>query len=721
MSSNEEYITPEEVKTALESLEKEEIASKKRLAEFSCQWHTVIQEVDSVIKQFSSLNSVKENIAQVQTRIRDSSVLAEEISSKVRQLDKIRVRVSECQQRVQDLLDLRLCSEGVQIAMENDELEQAAAHVHRYLSIDQTKLQRTADDMAQDCSMITSALQHLHDATQQLQDTVSRKFEHASRAQDSKSVERYFKIFPLLNMHDVGLAKFADYLGAVLKVSADKSLKTVCDTSVSSNRASIVFADGLTFVFEEVAKTIEVQQPLIETHYGPEYVYKFLSHLQVHCDAFSSDLLQAFAKARGVKELLKRMWDESADANVEKPDSKDIDLLVEETVLMLARYDLYSKFVCKRINADLESKTGSAKTVLSNSKLCCAVQELMGKYLEMERYYMEQSIGKAMMMDTIEGEGDALTSSMVDDVFFIVRKCVIRSLRSGSLDVLCAVINNAVSALDTEMCTFFARTLAAGYPGSGYFNRFAADLDKSRQTFLAALNNTEVAVEYCKSLAHAFRDEIPAKLADCNVAKLDSCLNDFSRVNALLVAANKSGFLQLHASWVEPKMVAWIEPFYEQNYKMTEAEFAQAEADNPFVQALVLNVGNAFREFKARLTHNNYEVLVVAVAAECAIQLEKAVMKTEFNRLGSMALDKVVRTLIKYFSVASAFSPVREKFWRLVQITYVLNIERVSDIYEYLSPDSGLRFEWKLTPDTIKQILKLRSDFHEEDIRKIKF
>jgi len=719
MSSNEDYFTPDEIKNALELLDKEEIASKKRLAAYSDQWHVVINEIDSVTKQFGSLNSIKENLSQIQTRIHDSSKLAEDISSKVRQLDKIRGRVSECQKRVQDLLDLQLCSEGVQIAMKNDELEQAAAHIHRYLLIDQTKLQRTADDMAQDCSMITSALKHLQDATEHIQDTVSKRFEKASIIQDSKSIERYFKIFPLLGMHDVGLEKFVDYLGRVLKVSTDNSLKNVMDTSLSSNRASIVFADGLTFIFEEVAKTIEVQQPLIETHYGPEYVLKFLSRLQTYCDTFSGDMLQAFLKTRKIKELLKTMWDDSDVVNVEKPDSKDIDLLIEEIVLILARYDLYSKFVCKRINADLESKTSSAKMILNNSKLCCSIQEQMGKYLEFERYYMEESIKKAMMMDTIEGDGDELTSSMVDDVFFIIRKCVMRSLRSGSLDVLCAVINNVVNALESDMCTFFEQILNAGYPGSGYFNRFTPDLEKVRQTFLASLNNTEVAIEFSKSLSQTFREEIPVKLGDCNTDKLDSCLHDFSRVNTSLVASNKTGFRQLQGSLVEPKLQAWMEPFYEQNYKMNETEFSQTEANNPFVQTLILHVDGMFREFKAKLTPNNYDMFVVVMAAETAVQLEKAVMKTEFNRLGSMALDKVVRTLINYFSGVSAW-PVREKFARLVQVTTVLNLERVSDLNEFLSPDSGIRFSWKLTPDNIKQILKLRADFHEDDIRKIK-
>ncbi|XP_050432930.1 conserved oligomeric Golgi complex subunit 4 isoform X3 [Adelges cooleyi] len=717
MSSNEEYIAPDEVKNALALLDKEEVSSKKRLLTFSNQWHSVIKEIDSVNQQFSSLDSIKSNLCQIETRIQDSSKLAEDISSKVRQLDKIRGRVSECQKRVQDLLDLQLCSEGVQIAMKNDELEKAAAHVHRYLSIDQTKLQRTADDMAQDCSMITSSLKHLQNATDHLQNTVSKRFDQASLIQDQKSIERYFKIFPLLGMHDVGLSKFVAYLGRILKNTADKSLKNVIDTSISSNRASIVFADGLTFLFEEVAKTIEVQQPLIETHYGPDYIVQFMSQLQVHCDTFSNDILTAFLKTRKVKELLKTMWDES-DPNIEKPDSKDIDLLIEEIVLILARYDLYAKFVNKHINVELESKSSTAKSFLINSKLCCSIQELMGRYLEFERYYMEESIKKAILMDTLEGD-EALTSSMVDDVFFIIRKCVMRSLRSGSLDLLCAVINNAINALETDLCTFFSQVLNSGYPGSGYFNRFTPDLEKIRQTFLASLNNTEVAIEYSRSLAQTFKEEIPLKLKDCNMEKLDSCLSDFSRVNTLLVTANKNGFKQLQNSLIEPKIQAWVEQFYEYSYKMSESEFSQMEADNPFVQNIILQVDNIFKEFKNKLTSNNYDVFVVAIAIETSVQLEKVIMKTEFNRLGGMSLDKVVRTLINYFSGASAW-PVREKFSRLVQVTTVLNLEQVSDLNEFLSPDSGMCFAWKLTPDNIRQILKLRFDFREEDIRKIK-
>ena len=62
------------------------------------------------------------------------------------------------------------------------------------------------------------------------------------------------------------------------------------------------------------------------------------------------------------------------------------------------------------------------ENLISTSDLSKQMQIVIGDYLLLERYYMEQSIKKAMQMDT--HEKDALVSSMVDDIFFIVKKCI---------------------------------------------------------------------------------------------------------------------------------------------------------------------------------------------------------------------------------------------------------------------------------------------------------
>lgn len=111
-----------------------------------------------------------------------------------------------------DILDLQLCSQGVAAALRNEDYEQGAAHVHRYLSMDQKLLERTAEDVSGDRTSVASSLSTLQQAAQELRTVVKHKFDEAVKSEDLASVERFFKIFPLLGMHIEGLKKFCQYL-----------------------------------------------------------------------------------------------------------------------------------------------------------------------------------------------------------------------------------------------------------------------------------------------------------------------------------------------------------------------------------------------------------------------------------------------------------------------------------------------------------------------------
>ena len=55
----------------------------------------------------------------------------------MRELDLVKGRVQETIKRVDDILDLKSCVEGVQLSFHKEEYEQAAAFIHRYLSLDE--------------------------------------------------------------------------------------------------------------------------------------------------------------------------------------------------------------------------------------------------------------------------------------------------------------------------------------------------------------------------------------------------------------------------------------------------------------------------------------------------------------------------------------------------------------------------------------------------------
>lgn len=65
-------------------------------------------------------------------------------------------------------------------------------------------------------------------------------------------------------------------------------------------------------------------------------------------------------------------------------------------------------------------------------------------------------------MDVIDP--GALTSSSVDDVFFIMKKCISRALSTSSVDGVCAMLNNACTTLEATFLSTVQMHLSQGFP-----------------------------------------------------------------------------------------------------------------------------------------------------------------------------------------------------------------------------------------------------------------
>lgn len=80
----------------------------------------------------------------------------------------------------------------------------------------------------------------------------------------------------------------------------------------------------------------------------------------------------------------------------------------------------------------------------------------------MEQYYMKESMSKAIEMEEVE-EG-ALTSSFLDDTFFIVRKSIRRSITSSSVDCVCAMLNHGCTLLETDFFNHINKVIRVRLP-----------------------------------------------------------------------------------------------------------------------------------------------------------------------------------------------------------------------------------------------------------------
>ncbi|KAK0076738.1 hypothetical protein PV325_004942 [Microctonus aethiopoides] len=735
-------ITEEDLIKICHNLDDAEIRVNRELEQ-------MLQRYCHVEAKLQNINKILPNVAVVRSegeKFRDTidktNKLAETVSAKVRQLDLARSRVCECQSRVHDILDLQLCSEGVATALRNEDYEQGAAHVRRYLSMDQKLLERTADDVSEDRVSIAGSLTTLQQAALQLRIVVTRKFDEAVKAEDLASVERFFKIFPLLGMHDEGLGKFCLYLGTKLQETAQKNLRSALDIKLNSDRAAVVYADVMTMLFEGIARIIEIHQPIIETYYGPGRLAKTISILQKECDRQIKRIILEFMKNRNISKKLQIINDYARKQTADKTDPKTLDLLLEELTLMHTRAELYIRFLRRRVANDLEIATANEELrkaqinefeiMIKNSELSHAMQETLGAYLALERYFLEESVNKALGMDTLEQNQQ--TSSMVDDVFYIVKKCVRRAISSWSVDGVCAVVNMACGILEGEFSNRLKSRLRQGYP-AGYLDLAqaysalqtsiqqgrlqASDTEYARLMFLAYLNNTDISIEYVETLSTNLGAEIDVafpRLQQKDRDKIDSCLAGMKGVTSTLRAVIDYGMEQLRASAVKPRITPWVDAFLSINHQVNEDELLRYETDEPFVQTLVMNLEGLLQAFKDSLTTANYDALIGILTSEVTTRLEKVVLKSTFNRPGGLILDKEIRSLASYLAAATSWS-VRDKFARLTQIATILSVEKVEELSDYCGADA---IAWRLTPAEVRKIAALRTDLRSDDIKRLK-
>ncbi len=95
------------------------------------------------------------------------------------------------------------------------------------------------------------------------------------------------------------------------------------------------------------------------------------------------------------------------------------------------------------------------------------------------------------------------------------------------------------------------------------------------------------------------------------------------------------------------------------------------------------------------------------LTGEVTAQLEKAVLRGKFSRLGGLMLDREVRSLVSFLTGAAAWG-VRDKFARLTQMSTLLNLEDVSEMTDVWAGGGGGAVTWRLTPAEARQLLNLR-------------
>ncbi|KAH8341310.1 hypothetical protein KR059_002202, partial [Drosophila kikkawai] len=748
-----------QVDETLQRIAEEEAKVNEKLEALLAKQCQIESKMSGIGRSLTLLHTVDSDSSKLNAQIVNTAQLAESVSAKVRRLDLARCRASECQQRVHDLIDLHLCSQGVIKAIGEEDYEKSAMHIARFLAMDQQLLRRTADDVQGSITSVSDAVKTLEDATEKTRVLIAKRFDEAVKSDDLASVERFFKIFPLIGCHRIGIEKFSTYICQKLASKAQKELRNAQDIAKAESRLQLAYADRLTAILENFARVVEVNQPIIEAFYGQASasLIDMVAILQHECDAEVKNLLMEFNKNRQIQYRSKQVnestqrsaagggsvgsnsiqalghYRKPSGGSVDKLNPKEIDAIIAEITVMHARVELYFRFMRRRLQVHIETCVPEKEQmeimeryekIMKNSDLRRQMQEILSTYLLLERYFMEESVLKAIGLDAYEPGQQC--SSMVDDVFFILRKSIRRALTTQSINGTCAVINNVAACLDGDFVAALKAPLKNGYP-SGYIDLAQAynaiqttlqqgklhssDADRVRGNFLVQLNNADISTEYIETLWQTMEQEVAGTFPQTSPVErqlLDSCLTELKAVRDTLKATVDFGMQQLRSSVIKPRLNPWINQFLNYSHNLNEEELAAYEAGETFVQFFIVQLDGLLNSFKSSLSPRNYDALVSILATEVTIQLERAIKKISFNRLGGLVLDQEVRALGSYLTGATSWS-VRDKMTRISQIATLLNLDKISELSEYWSPENNKEMStWHLTPNEVRTFLTLR-------------
>ncbi|EFJ43661.1 component of oligomeric golgi complex 4 [Volvox carteri f. nagariensis] len=670
-----------------------------------------------------TLELVRADCEQLLQSVQGTAQLADNISSKVRQLDLVQGRVQSVLSKINLILDRTNCINGVQSAMEAEDYEAAARYISSFMELENP-----------DASQAEDQRRVLMEVRSRLEEITDRKFEEAVARRDHTAAVRFARLYKPLGKQAEGLQRFTDYLKVVVGAQARNTYTALVEKLEGPQAAAAAagggrgskadFAAALTALFKDVALCLEEHEGVIKETFGEAALLDVMAGLQVECDNAGSRILQRYSDNRRLERVVREAGQSGNAAAVAAgdlgTDHRAVEALIQEVLEICGLCEEYNQFMLGKMRAAAAAGgVGGGGRDSAGGAFNVSLRELLSRYVALEEYYLDETASMAVRID--EQLSGALTSSMVDDVFFILRKVGLRALAAGQFQAtaaLLAELNNVLANLFRNALQVRDRRrlkVKVGFVG------FVSMRSSAYGTDLAvALNNTDVAADYASRLRSELETHINGVLASpSDREKARSVLSDLAKTGGDFRSMAARGLESL-AEGLLPRMRALLDELAAMSYTLTEAEYASLEVEGGWAGRLVLALSGLSSLMRSLLTTSNWEVLFGSLLDKLSARLEGLLGRKPFNQLGGLQLDREVRLLISGLGDLTSRT-VRDRLARLSQMAVLLGLETVEELLDYWGGPGGGGggggvINWRLSPAEVRAVLVLRTDWSREAI-----
>ena len=382
--------------------------------------------------------------------------------------------------------------------------------------------------------------------------------------------------------------------------------------------------------------------------------------------------------------------------------------------------------------------------MLTTSSLKRKVNDkLVTPFNVMTTFFFRRSIEKAFQLDeqptelTLNpkqpiGSNAPHITSAVDDVMYIVKQVVERSLITSQTSVMMSVLPMLTRVLGSDFVGMIQRKMRdESYPRATI--QGAPPAEQTIIAFLVLINNLDLATDYVtqivqsrlheqsavgstdtgsrngsKSLATLFPFESDA---DAVMHALLSFQTSFESKTAELIS---DGIFVVFKNVMKPRLRPILsDAFRDVDYQQSEDELrdvsqASASEENPF--AVEKGVLPSFeqgwdmliRPVARILTERNYEKLLATVISYLSEVLEKRIWSyyDRVTDVGAVKLERDIGSIVNIVVKGGRYG-LRETFARCTQICLIMNMEdeEWEELQDLPSPSINEPEEWKLNKD----------------------
>ncbi|KAG4303110.1 hypothetical protein PCK1_000448 [Pneumocystis canis] len=464
--------------------------------------------------QRSLLNRAYITFEQLQNSIYIGTSWIHSIRSNLYSKISQKTRINDSLQRLEDVRLLKISLYTLQTALEQREWEKAAQIVQELRNLSLNVLDGFAAIAVPTEILPNTPIEVLNTAIEALKTVFLRGFSSAVKINDSMSMTRFFKLFPMIGRSQDGLEV---YISAITDRISEYCAK------ISLNDSTLTLPSiNITNLLEYVATIINLHIPIVVQSYGKsealgvieklhetctqqcqllldnfweeqQITEKVIAYIQSYTFEFLIKLFSSFA-FQGTMNMLETNYETGSNNTNETPGTvadqgtniKRIDWLLTEISDILYKWLLYLQFVAykyweqKRENFS-EIPQNILETSLNFGFLSSAditiCTRLISFYKRMELFFMRHSVEKAFQLNEHDVTSKPPMSSFVDDVMCIFKKIVYRVLNTGRPELIQEVLTDVKRIIEMDYIGIIQRQIT-GYQGK-----------LNQETYLKTLNH----------------------------------------------------------------------------------------------------------------------------------------------------------------------------------------------------------------------------------------